>query len=264
MPHASLNGIDVYYERSGEGPTLLYFNGTGATLESSRLSIDPYTKHFDVVVHDQRGLGATEAPPGPYTMADYATDGRALLDHLGLDRVRVVGTSFGGMVAQEFAITFPERVERLALLCTSAGGKGGSSYPLGELAALPPAERRAKGMSVVDSRWTEEWLAEHELDRMIADVISTAVSAEPGSDRERGEKGQVAARADHDAWDRLPLITAPTLVAAGRYDGVAPLANSEAIASRIPGAELRAYEGGHVFFFQDPTAIPEIIEFLNG
>jgi 3-oxoadipate enol-lactonase len=264
MPHATLDGIDVYYERSGEGPTLLYLNGTGATLATSRPSIDPYTKAFDVVVHDQRGLGETEAPPGPYSMADYAADALALLDHLGLDRVRVVGTSFGGMVAQELAIAGPERVQRLALLCTSAGGEGGSSYPIGELLALPPAERRRRGMQVLDRRWSEEWLADHDLDRMIADAITAMEGPEPGSDRARGAQAQLAARATHDAWDRLGAISCPTLVAAGRYDGVAPVENAEAIASRIPGSELRVYEGGHVFFVQDPTASPEIIEFLQG
>jgi pimeloyl-ACP methyl ester carboxylesterase len=64
-------------------------------------------------------------------------------------------------------------------------------------------------------------------------------------------------------WDRLPAITCPTLVAAGRYDGIAPLSNSEGIASRIPGAELRVYEGGHIFFQQDRAALPDIVEFLD-
>jgi len=253
----------VYFERIGEGPTLLYLSGTGATLASSRLSIDPYTAHFDVVALDQRGVGETEAPPGPYSMADYAADALALLDHLGLDRVRVVGTSFGGMVAQELAVTRPDRVERLALLCTSAGGAGGSSYPLHELMSLPPAERRAEGMSVVDRRWTDAWLADHDLDRMIAEVIASTEGPAPGSDRERGSQGQLAARRGHDVWDRLGAISCPTLIAAGRYDGIAPVENAEALASRIAGAELRVYEGGHVFFFQDPTATPEIIEFLG-
>ena len=75
---------------------------------------DAIRGRFDVVALDQRGMGETEAPAGPYTMAEYAADARALLDHLGLDRVRVVGTSFGGMVAQELAVTAPERVERRA------------------------------------------------------------------------------------------------------------------------------------------------------
>ena len=65
-------------------------------------------------------------------------------------------------------------------------------------------------------------------------------------------------------WERLPKITAPTLVAGGRYDGIAPPANSEAIASQIPGATLRLYEGGHLFFVQDRTAMPDIVSFLAG
>ena len=99
-----------------------------------RLGLDPrrqrarsstlFAKRFDVVAHDQRGLGRTEIPPTPYTMADYAADAMALVDHVGWDRCRVVGISFGGMVAQEIAVTWPERVERLALLCTSPGGAG--------------------------------------------------------------------------------------------------------------------------------------------
>ena len=76
-------------------------------------------------------------------MADYAADAAALLDHVGWDTCRVVGVSFGGMVAQELAVTSPERVERLALLCTSPGGASGASYPLHELAALPTDERVA-------------------------------------------------------------------------------------------------------------------------
>ena len=64
-------------------------------------------------------------------------------------------------------------------------------------------------------------------------------------------------------WDRLDRISCPTLVAAGRYDGIAPPANGEGIAGRIPGAELRLYEGGHAFFGQDPAALPEVLDFLD-
>ena len=118
-------------------------------------------------------------------------------------------------------------------------------------------------MSIVDRRWTEEWLAAHDLDRAIAEAISAMAEPEPGSDAERGERAQMEARSHHDVWDRLHFVACPTLVAAGRYDGVAPPENAEAIASRIPGAELRLYEGGHAFFVQDPTAAPDIIEFLK-
>jgi 3-oxoadipate enol-lactonase len=262
MPTAKINGLEVYFERAGHGPPLLFLNGSGATLQSSAPIIEQFRRHFDVVAHDQRGLGRTAIPPAPYTMADYAADAAALLDHVGWATSAVVGISFGGMVAQEYAVTFPERITRLALLCTSSGGAGGASYPLHELAERTPAQQAAIGPTLLDTRFTPEWLATHPHDRALLE----ARAARPPStgERRRGELEQLEARRHHDVWGRLPKVTVPTLVACGRYDGVAPLANGEAIASRIPAAELRRYEGGHLFFVQDRTAMPEVIDFLAG
>jgi len=261
MPTERLNGIDIYYERSGSGPRLLFLNGSGASLARNRLMIDPYAEHFDLAVHDQRGLGQTSVPPGPYTMADYAADAAALLDHLGWGTCRVVGVSFGGMVAQEFAVTWPERVERLALVCTSPGGDF-ASYPLHKLAGLDPDERQAAMLGLLDTRFTPEWLAAHEGDRRLVEGLGSVSAVSKTDEQLRGEREQLEARSHHDVIDRLPRITAPTLVASGRYDGIAPVANGEAIASCVPGAELRLYEGGHVFMAQDPRAHFEIINFL--
>ena len=141
MPTAHLNGIDIYFEHSGQGQRLLIFNGSGATIDSTGPLIDPYRGRFEVLIHDQRGLGRTEIPPGPYAMQDYAADAAALLDLVGWSSCRVAGVSFGGMVAQEFAVTTPDRVERLVLACTSPGGAGGSSYPLHELGPGPDPTR---------------------------------------------------------------------------------------------------------------------------
>jgi pimeloyl-ACP methyl ester carboxylesterase len=107
MPTVRINGIDCYYERAGSGPRLLFLNGSGSTLESSAPLIQPFTERFDVVAHDQRGLGRTSSPAGPYSMADYAADAAALLDDVGWDTTNVVGISFGGMVvtAQPVAVT---------------------------------------------------------------------------------------------------------------------------------------------------------------
>jgi pimeloyl-ACP methyl ester carboxylesterase len=257
-----VNGIDIYYERRGQGPRLLFLNGSGADLASSALLIQPFVDRFDTVAHDQRGLGRTSIPPGPYTMADYAADAAALLDHEGWQRCRVVGVSFGGMVAQELAVTRPELVERLALACTSPGGTGGASYPLHELAALSDDERAAAGTRLLDTRFTPEWLADHPGDRMVAEMMAERGRAPKTDEQARGAAEQLGARRNHDVWDRLPAIACPTLVACGRYDGIAPLPNSEAIAGRVPGAELRVYEGGHAFFAQDRAALPEILDFL--
>jgi pimeloyl-ACP methyl ester carboxylesterase len=262
MPTITANGLELYYERRGRGPRLLFLNGSGATLTTTGPLIWTFADRFDVVAHDQRGLGRTGIPPGPYTMADYAADAAALLDHLEWETCRVVGVSFGGMVAQEFAVTWPERIERLALVCTSPGGAGGASYPLHELVDLPAAERAAIGMRILDSRFTPEWLAEHPSDRALAEMMAARHDAPRSAEERRGEAEQLAARRLHDVSARLSAVTCPTLVACGRYDGIAPPANGEWIASRIPGAELRMFEGGHAFFIQDPQALPDIRDFL--
>jgi pimeloyl-ACP methyl ester carboxylesterase len=166
------------------------------------------------------------------------------------------------MVAQEFAVTHPERVERLALICTSPGGAY-ASYPLHELAEQTAQGLAAMGATLLDTRFTPEWLAEHEGDRMLAEMVDQRRDAPPESEEvQRGQMEQLRARSRLDVVDRLGVITCPTFVASGRFDGIAPVANGEAIAARVPNAELHVYEGGHMFFVQDPAAMPEILEFL--
>jgi pimeloyl-ACP methyl ester carboxylesterase len=264
VPTVTANGIAVYFERAGTGPRLLFLNGSGSTIETSRLLIDLFTPRFDVLVHDQRGLGRTEIPPEPYSMADYAVDALALLDQVGWQRCRVVGVSFGGMVAQELAVTVPERIERLALVCTSPGGVGGASYPLHELAELDADARVDAQIRLLDARFDDKWLASHPRDQALVDMMGDRRAGEGSAEQTRGERAQLEARSHHDVCDRLGVISCPTLVASGRYDGIAPVSNGAAIADRIPGAELRVYEGGHVFFAQDRQALPDILDFLAG
>jgi 3-oxoadipate enol-lactonase len=263
VPTIIANGIELYYERGGDGRRLLFCNGSGATLATTGFLVEPFRRRFEVVAHDQRGLGRTAVPPGPFTMADYAADAAALLDAVGWDRCRVVGISFGGMVAQELAVTWPERVERLGLLCTSPGGPDAASYPLHELDGLDEQERAAVSMRILDSRFTPEWLATHDFDRAIAEGMAARGRAPRSDEQRRGEAGQLEARSHHDVVDRLARISCPTLVASGRYDGIAPEANGRAIADRVPGAEFRLFEGGHAFFGQDPEALPAVLDFLD-
>jgi pimeloyl-ACP methyl ester carboxylesterase len=264
VPTAALNGIDVYYERAGDGPPLLFVNGSGSTLTEAAPVLDRLRRHFDVLAHDQRGLGRTSIPEGPFTMAEYAADAMALADHVGWDRFRLLGISFGGMVAQELAVTVPERIERLALLVTSSGGGGGASYPLHTLADLPADERAAAGQLLMDTRFTPEFLAAHPGERAMAEAFASRSAVAKSPEVLRGERRQLEARSHHDVYDRLPRITCPTFVGSGRYDGIAPLANGEAIAARIPHAELHVYEGGHGYLYQDRRGFPDVIEFLLG
>jgi pimeloyl-ACP methyl ester carboxylesterase len=158
MPAGHVNGAELYWERRGAGPRLLFCNGSGTTLQAVRPLLDVVAARFDLLAWDYRGLGGSVPLTGRYTMADLAADAVGLLEITGWDVCRVLGVSFGGMVAQEFAVTSPERVERLALACTSAGGDGGSSYPLHTLQQLPPEERAAAHLKLADSRWTSAGL----------------------------------------------------------------------------------------------------------
>ncbi len=262
MPISDLNGVELYWERAGSGPRLLYCTGSGSTLSDARPMLDAFRGGFDVLAWDYRGFGGSGAVAGAYTMADLAADAIGLLDLVGWGSCRVFGLSFGGMVAQEIAVSHPHRVERLALACTSAGGAGGSSYPLQTLFALPAAERAATARKLVDTRWDDGWLAAHPVDRAIAQRFASGAGPE-GVLAQDAHRAQLQARAGHDVWDRLGAIRCPALVACGRYDGIAPLANGRAIASRIRGADVRIYEGGHPFFLQDQTAMPAVKTFLQ-
>ena len=125
MPHLPVRDIDVCFERSGSGPALLAISGSRGDLRRKpNLLESPLAKAFDVVAYDQRGLGRTSKPDKPCSMADYADDAAALMQAVGLERAFVVGVSFGGMVALELALRYPEQVSRLVLCCTSAGGAG--------------------------------------------------------------------------------------------------------------------------------------------
>ena len=252
----------LHHELGGSGPRVLFFNGSGATLEGSAIIINGLREFATVLAHDQRGLGRTGIIDGPYTMAQYARDAADLLDHVGWSTCIVVGISFGGMVAQEFAVTYPERVEKFVLLCTSAGGEAGSSYPLHADIDLDPAVRADKQVPIFDTRFTPEYLANDNFASALATMLRDREFVPKSDEVRRGEVMQLEARRHHDVADRLRHIACPTLVMAGRYDGIAPVANSEAIAARIPGAELRTYEGGHLFIAQDPAAMADIQNFV--
>jgi len=263
VPAGRVNGVELYWEQRGSGPRLLFCNGSGLTLQAVQPLLDALIASFDLLAWDYRGLGRSAPVTHPYTMADVAADAAGLLEITGWRSCRVVGASFGGMVAQEFAVTYPQRVERLALACTSAGGDGGSSYPLQELLDLPPGQRAAAEQKLADSRWDQQWVQAHPGDQAIAGRLTAAVQAQQDPAAEAAFAAQLQAREGHDVWDRLGAITCPTLVGYGEYDGIAPARNSVNLASRIRGAELHGYQGGHGFLFQAPGALPAFIAFLR-
>jgi 3-oxoadipate enol-lactonase len=273
MPTFDLGSITLYAERAGSGERLLLISGTGGDLRNKPSVFDgPLGSRFDVLAYDQRGLGQSAVPDGPYTMADYADDADALLAKVGWDDCLVVGISFGGMVAQEFTIRHPQRVRRLVLVCTSSGGAGGASIPFTELETLTGEARAIRQLEMVDTRWDDDRRRTHHDEwKMMIDVLSaygpddsdSDTDSEASATRARGAALQLEARSHHDTWDRLGQITCPTLICAGRYDGIAPPQNNERMASQIPGAELDFFEGGHGFLWQDRRAFERILGFLQ-
>lgn len=190
-------------------------------------------------------------------MADFASDACRLADELGWRNFDIVGVSFGGMVALELASSVRERCRRLVLMCTSAGGDCGSSYPLHELLDLEIADRRRLLPELSDRRFTPEHLDRHP---QIRSLIEQSIDDRPVG---RGDREQMEARRHHDASARLSSITAETFVASGRYDGIAPPENGRRMSALIPGARFHEYEGGHMFFVQDDRALLDIRAFLE-
>ena len=268
MPFADTGVLNTYYEIAGTGERLLYISGTGADLRTRPGIFDgELPKLFQLLGYDQRGLGQTDKPQGPYSMADYADDAARLMDHLHWDKAMVFGVSFGGMVAQELTLRHPQKVSRLVLACTSPGGDGGASYPLHELIGMDAEARFRHMLPISDTRHDEAWQQAHpDTMKALLDFNKKQNSLLDGPGREAALQGaqlQLLARKEHDTWGRLHQIDVPTFICGGKYDALAKPNNLENLHRRIQGSTLKLYEGGHMFLLQDASANKDIIHFLQ-
>jgi 3-oxoadipate enol-lactonase len=268
MAVAQVNGIDVYYEIHGSGERVVVISGTGGDLRS-----DPgrakslLAQNFEVLLYDQRGLGQSGKPDEPYTMAHYADDAAGLMASIGWDRAHVMGISFGGMVAQQFALRYPERINKLVLACTSSGGDGGASFDLLSVHDLHTAERLAITMPIMDMR--NDLSVDPPILAPWFDVLLPVFKANKPLNRDdpnaaMGARRQLEARLGHNVYDQLDQICARTFVIGGMFDAQAPVANVNALASAIDGSTVQFFDGGHLFLLQDPSAWPSVVGFLNG
>jgi pimeloyl-ACP methyl ester carboxylesterase len=250
MAVVQVNGIDLYYEEAGSGHPLLLIVGLGGNALDWTPHVPVLGERFRVIAFDNRRVGRSSEPRGPYSTRQMADDAVALLDHLGIDRAHVLGASLGGAIAQELALGYPERVARLMLVSSLA----------------------RPGPEWFD-RWLEFWIVagECDIDPAIFDVmlmpwaLTPAFMVQPDQvDAVYGEwqsapyrataqgiVGQVAAVRIHDAIARLPGITASTLVLVGAEDCLTPPVLSQEIAAAIPNARLHILErGGHVALWE--------------
>jgi len=264
MPFISVSDIQIYYEISGKGPRLLYISGTGADLRNKPNIFDsPLADHFEILAFDQRGLGQTDRPDIRYSMEDYANDAAGLLKAIGWGCCHVMGISFGGMVAQEFALRHSDCIDRVVLSCTSSGGAGGHSYPFHEMPTLPEDETNSLSTMINDNRHDVHWQQQQpEQYQAILDLNNSRNAGIGEPNRETGAKRQLEARINHDTFSRLPQLKLPVFIVGGAYDGIAPPVNLEAINNQIEQSELQFFEGGHDFYDHDPVAYQRISEFL--
>ena len=242
----------LYYERRGSGEPLLLI--TGFTISSAIFEpiLPLYEGSFDCITYDHRGSGRSSAPPLLTSMPELAGDAVRVLDELGIASAHVYGLSMGGMVAQEMAIRFPDRVRGLILGCSTPGGPRAIRPTVREWRTLLGAI--AGGLREQGRPWLAGALFSPEFRReqpeRVRELLKffAAHRAPP-----HGTWAHLLASVYHDTVSRLRCIEAPTLVLHGEHDAMAPVANAKLLAERIPDAELRIVPGaGHAYGLERP------------
>jgi pimeloyl-ACP methyl ester carboxylesterase len=259
MSLARVGEIELDYERTGSGPPLLTIMGmSGTALHWGEPFLELLREHFEVIVYDHRGVGASTPLSGPVTITQMAEDAAGLLDALEIDSAHVLGISMGGMIAQELALAHPERVRTLTLGCTYCGGDGSVRETpevmrrLGEAMMSGDRERALRAgfevnLSAAAAADEATWASFLEIATRRAVAVSVVMA-------------QLQACTAHDSNARLAGLQVPTLVIHGTEDQLLPVANGHLIASLIPGARLEIFEGvGHLFFWERPQRTAELI-----
>jgi 3-oxoadipate enol-lactonase len=259
MPYTANHNVRLYWEQEGGGEPLLLIMGLGFSLVMWRELRTILAGRFRVILFDNRGVGGSGVSLRPFPLSDMARDAIAVLDAAGAAGANVLGVSMGGMIAQEIAIRWPERVRRLILACTHCGSRHGvRPDPKVVRALLPkPFVSRARRIESLVPYLYDPHTPRERIERDL-DLIRRNL---PPS---LGYLQQLLAILPWQSYDRLPRITAPTLVIHGETDLLVPPANGRILAERIPGARLAMLpQAGHIF----PTDQPDltrsaILEFL--
>jgi pimeloyl-ACP methyl ester carboxylesterase len=250
--------VRIAYEQRGGGPPLLLVHGLGYDHHGWGPLPALLDRDFRLVLVDNRGVGESDAPEGPYSIAGLAADAVAVLGAAGIDRAHVVGVSLGGFVAQELAISHADRVDRLVLLSTSPGGP--NQYPMPaetveSFRAYMRLERDAALRQAVENSLGDRAVRERPdlVDEVYAYRVERAPPLEPW-------QAQLTAGTEFDSFDRLPAIAAPTLALTGGADVVIDPRNSELLAERIPGARLEVVrDRGHLLYWDEPELVASIV-----
>ena len=246
--------MKLAWERHGAGAPLLLIHGLGYARWGWEPVVEPLARSFDVLLFDNRGIGESDAPPGPYTTAELAVDALQVLDEAGVERAHVLGTSLGGMVAQELALAAPGRVDKLVLVSTTPGGP--ESFPMPE----QTVQLMTSGATL--RQFVENALAPEPDPELVERILRHRERTAQPFD---AWSAQAAAGATFAALDRVGAIAAPTLVLHGTEDAVVDSRNAALLAERIPHGCVELFGGGgHLFFWEQPDRFVELVtEFLR-
>ena len=265
MSKITVGDVTLYCEVHGDGEPLVLIMGLGGDITRWFRTLPLLAREYRVTAFDNRGAGRSDKPDVPYSMEMMADDIAGLLDALDIPTTHVFGVSMGGMIAQHFALRHPERTISLMLGCTRCGGphsipddSGAASMLNPDLVDVMTAEERARAL--LPFLWSQEFI---DASPAIVEEHIRVTSQYP-MDPDAYTR-QMAAADAHDTWERLPEITAPTLVIGGDADRLIPAENSRILASRIPGAELVMMPGlGHGFYSEANEEVCRIlIDFMK-
>ncbi len=275
MSTVRVGDIELYYEEHGSGEPLLCIMGLATDSQAWVLQTPDFAKRYRTIIFDNRGVGRSSKPRGPYSIGQMADDAAGLLDALDVRRAHVLGVSMGGMIAQELALRHPDRVRGLVLACTFpepdadvlAQRATGLATFGGSVGADGTAQLDASGIDpfaffqMLLPKVFNVSFIETELPRLM-ELFGGALQY--GFDMD-AVLAQVEATMNHRTTDRLHAVKAPTLVLTGDSDQLIPCANSEVIAKHIPGAKLVKIPGGsHGFNFETPDLFNrEVLGFLE-
>lgn len=255
VQYATSGDVRIAYELRGTGEPLLLMQGLGYGRWGWEPLLEPLADDFRVLFYDNRGIGDSDVPEGPYTARQLAEDAVAVLDSAGVEHATVVGTSLGGMAAQELALGFAERVDRLVLACTTPGGVNAHPMPQQTVDLMLQAPTLAPEVAL--RRFVENALAPGASEALVERIYALRL-ANPFDPK--GWQAQAAAGVGFDALERIPEIEAPTLVVTGTEDVVVDPRNSDLLSERIPNARLERVPGGHLFFWEDPTRFVTLVK----
>jgi pimeloyl-ACP methyl ester carboxylesterase len=265
VPKAKVNGINMYYKVQGKGLPLVMIQGFAGNHKAWFFQTSVFKKYYKVIIFDNRGIGKSDKSSEPYTIRTMAEDVIGLMDYLGIDKAHVLGLSLGGMVAQEIAISYPERVMKLVLGSTFAGSEINDNPEMMKSLGIREGTTDVDVKSIDFKKLMNFMVSSAFNKRLYRMVQLPLVKLSMRSINPSGYLEQMAAVTSYTTLDRLHQIKAPTLVITGTGDRIVSPSMSDLIASKIPNAKLVKVKGGsHAFFMEMRGRFnKEVLNFLR-